>query len=210
MFVLSSFGRADDFKALASENSPMLKQVSMKKSLAEEAVKAERANFIPQLAAMGGVNIYDYQLTKMAPRWAVGAGLSFNIFNGLSREYKFSAAKSTVKQVEAIESRVSVDVATLIDKLYNSLSAVSAQVDANDATIAFAEEYLRIKERAFAEGNAPSSDVVDARLSLAAAKIARLKCAYDFDLGFAQLLEVCGVSERFVEYRSLPGYRAID
>ncbi|MCX4358696.1 MAG: TolC family protein [Rikenellaceae bacterium] len=210
MFVLSSLGDVADFKALAVDNSPILKQVSMKRSLAEEAVKAHRAEFIPQIAAMGGINIYDYQLTKMAPRWAVGAGLSFNIFNGLSREHKFSAAKSTVKQVEAIEDRVSVDVNTLIDKLYNGLSTVSEQIDANDATIAFAEEYLRIKEKAFVEGNATSSDVVDARLNLAAAKIARLKCAYDFDVQFAQLLETCGVSERFADYRSAHGYRAID
>lgn len=210
MFVLSSLGEADDFKAMAAEYSPLLKQVSMKRSLAEEAVKVQRADFIPQIAAMGGVNIYDYKLTKMAPRWAVGAGLSFNIFNGLNREHKFSAAKSTVKQVEAIEDRVFVDINTLIDKLYNGLSTVSEQIDANDATIAFAQEYLRIKEKAFAEGNAPSSDVVDARLNLAAAKIARLKCAYDFDVQLAQLLETCGVSERFADYRSAHGYRAID
>lgn len=210
MFVLSSLDDVSSFKALAAEYSPLLKQVSMKRSLAEEAVKVQRSEFIPQIAAMGGVNIYDHQLTKMAPRWAVGAGLSFNIFNGLNREHKFSAAKSTLKQVEAIEERVSVDVGTLIDKLYNSISTVSEQIDANDATIAFAEEYLRIKEKAFAEGNAPSSDVVDARLNLAAARIARLKCAYDFDVQLAQLLEACGVSERFADYRSAQGYRAID
>ncbi|MDE7134832.1 MAG: TolC family protein [Rikenellaceae bacterium] len=210
MFVLSSLEEVDYFKALAAENNPMLKQVDMKRQLASEAVKVERANFIPQIPAVAGVDIVNYNLTKMAPRWAVGAGLSFNIFNGLNREHRYSAAKLTVKQVEAIEDRVNVDINTLIDKLYNQLASVSEQIDASDATIVFAEEYLRIKARAFAEGNASSSDVVDARINLAAAKIARLQCAYQFDLQLAGLLEACGVSDRFIEYRSKPGYRPVN
>lgn len=210
MFVLSQLEGVDYYQALASQNSPILKQVDMKKSLAQEAVKAERANFIPQVAAMGGINIYDYKLTNLAPRWVVGAGVSFKLFNGLTREYNFAAAKTTVKQVEALQGKINDDINTLIEKLYNQLTTVSEQIEANDATIAFAKEYLRIKEKAFLEGTAPSSDVVDARLNLAAAEIARLQCAYNFDLQLAQLLEACGASDKFIEYRSKSSYKAIN
>ena len=54
------------------------------------------------------------------PRWAVGAGVSFKIFDGLNREYKFSAAKSQVRQVEALNVKAQHDILTLIDKLFTT------------------------------------------------------------------------------------------
>ena len=79
----------------------------------------QRANFLPQVAAMGGASFYNYQVTKIMPRWAVGVGVNLKIFDGLNREYKYSAAKQTVKQVEVLEMKAGKDIAVLIEKLYN-------------------------------------------------------------------------------------------
>ena len=135
-----------------------------------------------------------------SPKWAVGAGVSFKIFDGLHREYKFSAAKSQIRQVDAVREQAAQDIRTLIDKLYNELTTYSQQMPSVDASRAFAEEYLRIKEEAFKEGAAPSSDVVDARLNLAKIKTERLQAAYYYDLMLARLLEACGQSEAFAGY----------
>lgn len=58
----------------------------------------------------------------------------------------------------------------------------SQQLPSVNASGRFAEEYLRIKEEAFKEGAAPSSDVVDARLNLAKIRIERLQAAYYYDM----------------------------
>lgn len=73
----------------------------------------------------------------------------------------------------------------------------SQQLPSVNASGRFAEEYLRIKEEAFKEGAAPSSDVVDARLNLAKIRIERLQAAYYYDMILARLLEACGQSELF-------------
>ena len=65
---------------------------------------------------MGGASFYNYQVTKIMPRWAVGVGVNLKIFDGLNREYKYSAAKQTVKQVEVLEMKAGKDIAVLIEK----------------------------------------------------------------------------------------------
>lgn len=101
------------------------------------------------------------------PRWAVGVGVNLKIFDGLNREYKYSAAKQTVKQVEVLEMKAGKDIAVLIEKLYNQMNNYANQMKSIDASLAFAEEYLKAKNAAFLEGMSSSSDLVDAELNLA-------------------------------------------
>lgn len=200
MFILEEIESVDHFKQLATTNSPVLKQVGLKRDLAVEGMKLQRADFAPQIALMGAASFYNYQVTHLMPRWAVGAGVTFKIFDGLGREYKYSAARSQIRQVEALSHKANNDILTLIDKLYNEMITYREQLPSLEASNAFAVEYLRIKEEAFKEGMAPSSDVVDARLNLAKIKTERLQAAYYYDLMLARLLEACGLSQSLPEY----------
>ena len=198
MFILDEIESVDHFKQMALSHSPVLKQVSLKRDLAITGMKLQRADFAPQIALMGAASFYNYQVTHLMPRWAVGAGVTFKIFDGLNREYKYSAARTQVRQVEALGQKANNDVLTLIDKLYNEMITYKEQFPSLEASYAFAVEYLRIKEEAFKEGMASSSDVVDARLNLAKIKTERLQAAYYYDL--ARLLEACGLSQSLPEY----------
>ena len=200
MFILNDIESVSYFKDLAKQHSPLLKQVGYKKQLATENMRLQRADFAPQVALTGMAAFYNYQVSPIIPKWAVGAGVSLKIFDGLNREYKFSAAKSQIGQVEAVGHQAESDILTLIDKLYNEMVTYSQQLPSVNASGRFAEEYLRIKEEAFKEGAAPSSDVVDARLNLAKIRIERLQAAYYYDMMLARLLEACGQSELFPDY----------
>jgi outer membrane protein TolC len=76
------------------------------------------------------------------------------------------------------------------------------QYEALETSGKFAEEYLRIRKSAFAEGYATSLDVVDAELALSKVKTERLVALYEFDVALAELLEASGGSERFEEFRT--------
>lgn len=200
MFVVNDIENLDYFKQLAADRNPLLKQVGLKEQLAKEGVRAQRADFMPQVALMGGYDLYNYQLTKLAPTWVVGAGIRIKLFDGLNREYKYSAAKSQVKQVQALNSKAGSDVNALVEKVYNEMVNNGEQIVSDDVALEFAKEYLRIKEQAFREGSAPSSDVVDARLNLAKIKTERLQAAYTYDVLLARLLEICGDSQTYTAY----------
>ena len=202
LFIVDGIEPVGYFKQLALDKNPQLKQVGLMEQKAREGVRAQRADFLPQVALMGGYDIYNYQLTKYAPTWIVGAGVNIKIFDGLNREYKYSAAKSQVRQVEALNAKAGSDITTLVEKIYNEMLAAGEQIESLDAALEFASEYLRAKEKAFHEGAAPSSDVVDARLNLARIRTERLQAAYTYDLLLARLLEACGDSESYVSYIS--------
>ena len=68
------------------------------------------------------------------------------------------------------------------------------------SSITQAEENLRLQELSFREGQSTSLDVIDARLSLGAARVERAQAAYEYDVDLAKLLEVSGQSGRFGEY----------
>ena len=149
---------------------------------------------------MGGASFYNYQVTKIMPRWAVGVGVNLKIFDGLNREYKYSAAKQTVKQVEVLEMKAGKDIAVLIEKLYNQMNNYANQMKSIDASLAFAEEYLKAKNAAFLEGMSSSSDLVDAELNLAKVCTERMQTAYNYDVALAKLLEAAGISDEFISY----------
>ncbi|HJA98637.1 MAG TPA: TolC family protein [Candidatus Alistipes avicola] len=200
MFILNEIEDVAYYKDLAEKFNPLLNQVALKKQLAQEGVKLQRAEFLPQIAAMGGASFYNYQVSTLVPRWAVGVGVNIKLFDGLNREYKHSAAKQTVKQVASLERKASNDIAVLIEKLYNQMMNYANQMTSIDSSLNFAEEYLRAKNAAFLEGMSSSSDLVDAELNLARVRTERMQAAYNYDVALAQLLEAAGISEEFINY----------
>lgn len=209
MFVMESIDGVDYFKRMAAENSPLLREVSIKARLAKENVKLRRADFYPQIVAMGGASFYDYQVTEFLPRWAVGVGVSFRIFDGLSTEYNYSAARNTAKRVEMLETKAEKDIAVLIQNLYDNLTTYANQITSIESSLAFAEEYLETQNAAFLAGMGSSSDLINAQLNLAKVQAERLQAAYNYDVALAKLLEAAGVSERFADYARSASARQI-
>lgn len=200
MFLLSKIEELDYYQDLAQIRNPLLSQVSLKRQLAEEGVRVQRADFLPQVAAIGGGSFYNYQVAGLVPRWAVGVGVNIKIFDGLNREYKYSAAKQTARRVGELQNKAGKDISVLVEKLYNQLMNYRNQMTSIDASLAFAEEYLRMKNAAFLEGMSSSSDLIDAELNLAGIRTERLQAAYNYDLLLAQLLEAAGISDEFPAY----------
>ena len=209
LFIVDELRPLSYYQERVKQNSPMLKQVELTRRLAEEGVRAARAAFLPEVAAIGAVNAWDWQLTDLAPRWMVGAGVKLRIFDGLGSEYKHAAAKKDLQRVEVMQNKAEDDLMTLTEKLYNQLRSSQAEVHALSASVAFAESYLDAKLKAFSEGMAPSSDVVDARLNLAKAKVERLAAACTFDVTLAQLLALSGETESFTSYMRQQDFQII-
>ena len=200
MFVVERIEDLAYYRDLAADRNPLLNQVSLKRRLAEEGVRAQRSDFLPQVVAMGGGSFYNYQVAGLVPRWAVGVGVNFKIFDGLNREYKYSAARQTARRVGELQNQAAQGVSVLIEQLYNQLANYRNQIASIDVSLEFAEEYLRMKNAAFREGMSSSSDLIDAELNLAAVRTQRLEAAYNYDKQLARLLEAAGISDEFPAY----------
>ncbi len=200
MFLLDRLEPLSFYRTLAEEHNPLLGTVSLKRQLAEEGVKVKRAEFLPQIVAMGGGSFYNYQVSGIVPRWAVGIGIRIKLFDGLQRERNYAAARQTVLQVGELEREAATGIAVLVEQRYNELANFRSRIASLEHALSFAEEYLRMKEIAFREGIAPSSEVIDAELNLAAIRTERLQAAYGFDLALARLLETTGAADCYASY----------
>ena len=209
MFLLPQIESLDYFLSMAELYNPKLGEVGRLRELARMNVRLQRANLFPEVVAMGGMVFCDHQLSPLVPRMAIGVGLNFKIFDGLTKEYKLSASRLQLRRVEALEQGAEQDVALLVESLYNGVQSVLATVSAVERSERFAEEYLRAKRKAFDEGMATVTDVVDAALALSRAKLERVQTAYEFDVALARLLCASGMAEAFVQYLYAPTSQSI-
>ena len=200
MFLLSQIEPLEFFRAMAKLYNPQLAEVDKLRELARMNLRLHRAEFFPEVVAMGGMVFCDHQLSPLMPRMAVGVGLNFKLFDGLNREYKASAARLQLRRAEVLESDAEQDILLLVESLYNDVQSILATVSAVERSERFAEEFLRAKHNAFREGMATATDVVDAALNFSRARLERVQTAYEFDLALARLLEVSGSAESFLRY----------
>lgn len=209
MFVCDSIESAEYYKSLAESHNPQLSQVSDKVRLALEAVRLQRAEFFPQVALSAVGTAYEYQLSDLLPRWAVGIGVSFKIFDGLGRERKYAAAKQTHQQALHLQEKARSDVAMLVESLCNTLDNCRNNLISIDSSINYARDYLRMQQVAFSAGWISAADLIDAELELTKSLTQQAEAAYMYDVTLARLLESAGISESYVEYATGENSRTI-
>jgi outer membrane protein TolC len=204
LFYLEEIEPIEYFKEAASKNNPQLKQIESKKDLAHIGVKVENANFLPSVALMGTYDVWNKDLSPYVPQWVAGIGLKWTLFDGLSRERKRKSAVIKELQVEEFHQKANNDVETGIEKYYQEIQMSIEQINELNIAQEFTEEYLRVRQKAFHEGMATSTEVVDANLALVKVKIEKLQAAYYFDVSLAKLLELSGQSDKFQDYLKRP------
>ena len=138
----------------------------------------------------------------MLPRWAVGVGVSMPLFGGLSKQEQYRASKSVERSVRDMAAKVREDILLLVDKEYYTLQSALLHIASSERSITLAESYSTTALEGFREGVTPSSELMDARIALAASKVEFLNSLYNYIVSLARLLEVSGLSSDFMLYRS--------
>jgi outer membrane protein TolC len=202
LFLVKTIGPMEDFRDQGLSGNPALKQLSAMREVAHQGYKKELGTFLPEVHLFGVKELYKNDLTVLDPRWAVGVGVTFNLFEGFAGYNRVKAAQMQEMRVSHLEQEGRLNIETLVEKRYQEVMKAIEQYEANETARQSAEEYLRVRKLAFDEGYATSLDVVDAQLSLSKVKTERLVAVYEFDVALAELLEASGHSERFEEYRS--------
>jgi outer membrane protein TolC len=200
LFVVKEIQPLAYFQKSAIDNNPLLFQIAANRELAHQGYLKEIASFSPEIFAFGTKEIYGYKVPEYVPNWVVGIGATCTIFEGFAGSEKVKAARAQEERVAVLESKARKDILMLVEKNYQELMQALEQYEALITAYEFTQEYLRVREKAFAEGSATSLDVVDAELAFAKVKIDKLKAAYDFDVALASLLETSGISAQFEQY----------
>jgi outer membrane protein TolC len=200
LFISTALEPLGFFSEKAFSNNPVLGQIAAQCQQSNAGIQKEIGTFLPEVYLFGIRELYTQDLTVLDPEWAVGVGLSWTIFEGLSGSNRLKAARFVEKKVRFLEQRARQDIATLVEKRYQELMKALEQYNAVAVSRNLTEEYVRIRQRAFEEGMATSLDVVDAQLALSRVLVERLNAAFEFDVALSELLETCGMSDSLTVY----------
>jgi len=184
----------------AKSANPQLKQIEGKRELVEIKHKVEKQEYLPTIAMMGNYNIVDKDLSPYMPDWLVGVGMKWTVFNGMARKNNIKASETLNSQVDFAEQKAHNDLEAYLSKLYQELQMQMEQKTELETTLELAEEYLRSTEKAFSEGFATSTSVVDAYTKVAQVKTLRLKVLYEYDVALASFLQTAGIPEEYITF----------
>ncbi|MGE5496902.1 MAG: TolC family protein [Syntrophothermus sp.] len=182
----------NSFLSEASVNQPVLQLIEMKKLAAESKYTAERAGFLPTVAAFGKYEMYPEYLSSLEPRWAVGVQVKLNLFNGFRDYARLQNAVHLEREVSLIEAEARKKVDLWVNKSYKDMLNARTRYEKTDKTIELASENLRLNDKRFQSGMGTSLEVIDAQLSLEKNKIESLNSLYEYYKSMTDLYTASG------------------
>lgn len=206
-FLVDNLQALSYYQDLATVNFPELKKLALQHKLTQEGVKAKKASQYPTVFAFGQtilahnnpINGLELLYDNNKP-WVVGVGVSYTLFEGLKNRNEIKAAKALEQSVVHMQDRALIDVQTVIAQLYLELGKQVEQLSHLLIEQELAQELVRVRSKAFVEGFASSTDVVDAQTALSVVKLLRLQANFNYTVSLASLLEFCGESQSFIAY----------
>lgn len=186
----------------AYNENPQIRQIEGKRELVDIKNKINKGNYLPSVAMIGTYNLADKNLSSYVPDWMVGVGLNWSLFEGLGRHNTLKAGKTMKSQVTFARQKAHTDIKAYLTKLYETLQMQLEQKNELESTLELAEEYSESTKKAFKEGMATSTSVVEAYTKVAQVKALRLKVFYDYDVTLAKLLQTAGVPEQYIAFCS--------
>ncbi|MBR4029105.1 MAG: TolC family protein [Alistipes sp.] len=202
MFITYDLHDIEYYRANALQHNPIIGEAHLAHNIAVEGVNLARGELLPSVVAMGGVSICSHNLSDIAPRWAVGIGASIPLFAGFSGRQRAKSAQYTELSVESMAAKATEDILLLVDREYYTLQNALLGINSSKHSETFARSYYHSALEGFRAGVTSSVELMDARIALAGARVEYLSSVYDYTLALARLLELSGLSDRFMEYKS--------
>ncbi len=201
LFINDDLPALDTFLSEAETHSLLLKKVNFKKQLLKTKHGVEIESYLPTVAVSGTYRLAEKDLSETVPKYFVGIGLQWNLFDGSTRFRNLQASKLETERVDLTYEKVEADINTVVTKLYNEAKMYIDEIEDLKTAEEFAEEYYRVRQKAFLQGFATASEVSDANLAKAKVRIERLQAMYHYDTALAKLLYYTGKSETFKNYQ---------
>ncbi|MBR5413741.1 MAG: TolC family protein [Fibrobacter sp.] len=182
----------DEFKQLAMDRHPGLRQLRTERKRSQDAVSAARADYFPTVALFAYKELYTRDLTLLEPDWAVGAKMQWDLFKGGETRSKVSNAKALDRSLSSMEEQTMDNIGLLVEKRWREMEHAKSRLESLKKTRELAEEAHRSQTLAYEAGLATGLDVVDAELALSRLQVADLKAHYDAVVAWLGLLEASG------------------
>jgi len=164
----------------AIEQRPEARQAKLAISLAETQVATARSALLPQVTLHGAFEA-DRQrfVTRAGDNWLVSIGLRWNLFNGLSDKARIEESKFAVDRSVAEEARADSAIRLQVRRAYADLNAATQRIEVAKASVAEAEESLRITQNRYQAGISNITDLLRTETAVLEARTRHLAAIRD-------------------------------
>jgi outer membrane protein TolC len=163
---------------------------------AKEAVKIAQSEYWPTLSLAGnyvrGSDAFYLNGDLRDERWTIEGVATFTIFNWGKTYYKVGESKVRVNQAENSKNQLIDSIVLEVKQAYLEMLRAEKNVGVSEKSIEQAEENLRMNEERYKYQVATATDVLDAVVLLAQARVNYVSALADFNIAKAALDRAMG------------------
>lgn len=202
LFINHALPSLDYFKTLLPTQNNLVNKLDLQRHMAHDQLQIDRASYLPNIALFAKQTLYSNGIPKnLLPRTMVGVAFTWNLFDGLEREKRIRQTKITTDMLSLTKQKALSDIALAMDGFYSQIQNALSDIASLTSTTALGDELVRMRKKAFLEGMATSTDVIDAEVMRSKVHIASLMAYYEYDVALINLLALCGITQQFVQYQ---------
>jgi outer membrane protein len=198
--VNEQFEALPDSAALSAlaDRGPAVKQAEANVAAAKQLRRASKTSYFPTLSAN-----YSRSGTGVDSRFGLGSdpfayngrlsfSLSYPLFNGFTREEQVARADVAEENAAASLRDAQLAADQLLAQYLGSLRGASARVAVQRASVAAAEEDVRVQQQRYNIGASTLLDLLISQTTLEQARVALIAARYDYRIARAQIETLIG------------------
>jgi len=164
----------------ALSQRPEVRQAKLATSLADTQAASARSSLLPQVTLHGAFEA-DRQrfVTSGGDNWLVSIGLHWNLFNGFSDKARIEESKFAQQRSSAEAARADSAIRLQVHRAYADLHAATQRIEVAQASVAEAEESLRITENRYEAGISNVTDLLRIETTVLDARTRHLAAVRD-------------------------------
>lgn len=181
-------GLVADYEKNAVTERPEARQLQLATGLAENQAASARRSLLPQVRVHAAFetdrqSFYD----KGGANWLVSIGLRWNLFNGFGDKARIEERKFALRQREAEQQRAGSAIRLQVRRAYADLRAADQRIEVAQASVAEAEESLRITQNRYETGLSSVTDLLRTETAVLEARTRHLAAIHDQRIAAAML-----------------------
>jgi len=172
----------------AIEQRPEARQMKLATSLAETQAANARSSMLPQVSLHGAYEADRQRFATMGgDNWLVSIGLRWNLFNGFGDKARIEESKFVQQRSSAEEARTDSAIRLQVHRAYADVHAATQRIEVAKASVAEAEESLRITQNRYEAGFSNVTDLLRTETAVLEARTRHLAAVRDQRVAAAML-----------------------
>jgi outer membrane protein TolC len=186
-------GLLSDYEKSALSDRPEARESKLAISLAGNQEEVAHAGLLPQVGFHAAFeadrqDFYD----RGGGNWLVSIGLRWNLFNGFGDKARIEEGKFARTRSEAEQQHADSAIRLQVRRAYANLGAAARRIEVTRASVAEAEESLRITQNRYETGLNNVTDLLRTETALLEARTRQLGAIHDQRIAAAMLEMAAG------------------